>query len=256
MILEQNSSMPLYEQLKNAIKENIQSGKYPAGFKIPNEEELCIQYSVSRITVRRSVKDLCDEGYLVKKQGKGTFVLDIAKIPVMWSQGFHDVWEKRGKTVTTEFAEKRIIRLDGDYRCFLNLGEEDEVLYIKRIMNADGVAKMVDVEFLPLKLYPGILDEIGENDSVFHVLRTKYGFLPHSYYKVIKVKLADTELSGFLSCEKGSPLFDLFKISYDASHNPVYLSISYSKWDDVSYVISGKENDEGSYNGLNWRQKD
>ena len=71
MILEQNSSMPLYEQLKNAIKENIQSGKYPAGFKIPNEEELCIQYSVSRITVRRSVKDLCDEGYLVKKQGKG-----------------------------------------------------------------------------------------------------------------------------------------------------------------------------------------
>ena len=100
MKLDQNSSIPLYEQLKNDIKRDIKEGVFPAGSRMPSEDELGEKYSVSRITVRRAVKELCDEDYLIKKQGKGTFVLDNASIPVTVSQGFHDVWEKKGKKDT------------------------------------------------------------------------------------------------------------------------------------------------------------
>lgn len=75
-MLEQNGMKPLYEQLMDAIIENIRNQTYKRGDKLPTETELESIYKVSRITVRRAVKELCDKKILVKKQGKGTFVLD------------------------------------------------------------------------------------------------------------------------------------------------------------------------------------
>lgn len=75
-MLEQNIIKPLYQQLMDAIIENIKNGTYKAGDKLPTETELEATYNVSRITVRRAVKELCDKNILEKKQGKGTFVLD------------------------------------------------------------------------------------------------------------------------------------------------------------------------------------
>ena len=69
-----NVAVPLYQQVKEDIKAAIEQGKYKPKEKIPTEPELSAEYSVSRITVRRAVEELCSEGYLVKMQGRGTFV--------------------------------------------------------------------------------------------------------------------------------------------------------------------------------------
>ena len=74
-MLNQNALTPLYEQLKNAIKDDIHAQIYRPGDRMPSEAELEEKYQVSRITVRRAVKELCEEEILVRKQGKGTFVL-------------------------------------------------------------------------------------------------------------------------------------------------------------------------------------
>ena len=74
MKLDMNAETPLYMQLKEAIKAAIKDGTYPDNEKIPTEIELSEHYKVSRITVRRAVEELCQENYLVKRQGKGTFV--------------------------------------------------------------------------------------------------------------------------------------------------------------------------------------
>lgn len=63
--------VPLYQQIKEDIKAAIERGKYKPNEKIPAEPELSAEYSVSRITVRRAVEELCNEGYLVKMQGRG-----------------------------------------------------------------------------------------------------------------------------------------------------------------------------------------
>ena len=56
------------------ITSQIKNGTYKPGEKIPTEPELAELYQVSRITVRRTVEELCTQGYLIKHQGKGTFV--------------------------------------------------------------------------------------------------------------------------------------------------------------------------------------
>ena len=67
-MLHQNASIPLYEQLKNAIRKEINEKKYSPGDRMPSEAELEKLYHVSRITVRRAIKELCDEEVLVRRQ--------------------------------------------------------------------------------------------------------------------------------------------------------------------------------------------
>ena len=65
---------PLYRQLMARIRDDVSSGVYPAESQIPSEQEMCARYGVSRVTVRRAISELTDEGILRKQQGKGTFV--------------------------------------------------------------------------------------------------------------------------------------------------------------------------------------
>ncbi|MEK3883374.1 GntR family transcriptional regulator [Paenibacillus sp. PL2-23] len=71
-----NDKLPvtLQYQLRSKMLEKIQSKVWAPGAQIASERELCDEYGVSRITVREVIKGLVQEGYLVRKQGKGTFV--------------------------------------------------------------------------------------------------------------------------------------------------------------------------------------
>ena len=79
MAINDSAVVPLYQQVKDDIRAAIESGKYKTNEKIPPEPELSAEYSVSRITVRRAVEELCAEGYLVKMQGRGTFQRSVHK---------------------------------------------------------------------------------------------------------------------------------------------------------------------------------
>ncbi len=68
------STIPLYRQILEGIKQKIEAGELRAGDRLPSEQELMEHYQVSRRTVRTAVDELCGQGCLVRKQGKGTFV--------------------------------------------------------------------------------------------------------------------------------------------------------------------------------------
>ena len=64
----------LYEQVKDHIMTNIQSGKWPPDARIPSENQLVQELSVSRMTINRALRELSDSGHLVRIQGVGTYV--------------------------------------------------------------------------------------------------------------------------------------------------------------------------------------
>ena len=71
-----DSDIPLYSQLVGIIKQNISSGKLGVGDLLPSESELCRAMGISRNTVRQAIGELEEEGLVVRKRGKGTFVAD------------------------------------------------------------------------------------------------------------------------------------------------------------------------------------
>ena len=74
IMIEHNSSKPLYLQIKENIEEKVRMGKYSVGSKLPSENELCKHFSVSRITIRQALDLLENEGMTHSIHGKGTFV--------------------------------------------------------------------------------------------------------------------------------------------------------------------------------------
>lgn len=74
MSIDRESKKPLYEQIYNILKQDILSGKYEDGELLPSERELCNIFGVERITVRKSLESLSNEGLIVKIAGLGTRV--------------------------------------------------------------------------------------------------------------------------------------------------------------------------------------
>ena len=72
--INKSSSIPLYQQLYEKLRDEINEGRYPAGSRLPTEAELSETYQVSRVTVRKAMEQLEKEDFLVRKVGKGTFV--------------------------------------------------------------------------------------------------------------------------------------------------------------------------------------
>ena len=252
-MLELNSSVPLYEQLMNAIRADIDQGIFKAGEKLPTEAELEEKYAVSRITVRRAIKELCDDDILIKKQGKGTFAQqNVSVIALAGNVGFHDFFESRGVKVRSELKEKRIIKAKKSIVEDRGIEADDDVLFLKRVLYANDVAKMIDLNYLPMKLYPGIYERIGQEFSLFRILKEAYGVESYQQYKVLKVCVADDDKAKALSVKEGSALFDMYKVSYMASGAPIHVSISYISGESASYVISGEESRQ-FYSGFNWK---
>lgn len=69
-------SVPLYKQLKSQLLEHIRRGDWQSGEQLPSEAELAATYAVSRTTVRQAVGDLVSSGFVIRRQGKGTFVAE------------------------------------------------------------------------------------------------------------------------------------------------------------------------------------
>ena len=80
MAINDSAVVPLYQQVKDDIRAAIESGKYKTNEKIPPEPELSAEYSVSRITVRRAVEELCAEGIWLKCRGAAPLSVSPASI--------------------------------------------------------------------------------------------------------------------------------------------------------------------------------
>ena len=174
-MLEQNGMKPLYEQLMDAIIENIRNQTYKRGDKLPTETELESIYKVSRITVRRAVKELCDKKILVKKQGKGTFVLDTnLRLQLNVIKGFHDTMEDLNKKTSSQMLSLKKYVPSMKVAGYLSLPPESQIIEIKRLLSSDGTEMFIDTCYIPAERYPDIENYLKGDFSVYQILTNFY----------------------------------------------------------------------------------
>ena len=82
---------PLYLKVKRHILENIGSGKWAISARVPSENDIVKKFGVSRMTANRALKELSDEGVLVRIAGVGSFVAEGGRRPPAWPMSPYDV---------------------------------------------------------------------------------------------------------------------------------------------------------------------
>jgi GntR family transcriptional regulator len=105
-VLERDSTTPLYEQIAARLKHEINSGRFSANGRLPSESELTQRFGVSRVTARQATAMLLQEGYVQRKQGKGTFVAgQKLKHELHSMRGFYDSLLAQGVEPVTRLLE-------------------------------------------------------------------------------------------------------------------------------------------------------
>ena len=171
MELLQDHNEPLYLQLKKILRTAVVNGEYVPGQQIPTEQELMKQYNVSRITVRRAIQELINEKYLIKSQGKGTFVSqtrlsrELVKLK-SFTEGCednHQVAKSQVLSVTVDKANKHDISR-------LGVSAEDKVIHITRLRFRDDVPFLIEHSYYPYPQYELLLHH-NLSGSIYAILK-------------------------------------------------------------------------------------
>jgi GntR family transcriptional regulator, frlABCD operon transcriptional regulator len=237
--LNNTSLKPLYMQLKELLKEDIHRGKYLPGEQLPSESELCEIYQVSRITTRRAILDLVEEGVLKRQQGKGTFVTEkkINRELISFS-GFSQFIEQMGKVPKNQILSSKVINASELIAKKLKIKEDGPVLQFHRLHFMDNSPMVIETGYYSLTRFPDLEKYIGENSSTYKTLRSHYQIEPVNNLKKLNVKIATSDEADLLKISQGDPLFEMEEIVTCEKEIPIHYSISFLPANKVTFTIN------------------
>ncbi|RKD21584.1 GntR family transcriptional regulator [Caminicella sporogenes DSM 14501] len=196
--VSKNNPLPLYYQLKEIIQEMIENEELKPGDPVPPERELCEIHGVSRMTARKAIMDLVNEGLLYREQGKGTFV-SAPKIKQQLSQlkGFTEDMEEKGLKTDTKLLSFEIKKATKKIREHLNLTQEDSlIIEIKRLRKIENEPIAVETAWIPLNMCPDFTRETLEGNSLYSIIRKKYNYnLDYAKQTIEPIKINEYESS-------------------------------------------------------------
>lgn len=231
---------PLYGQVADALRSRISQHWWREGDRLPSESELCHEFGVSSITMRRAVANLVAEGLLVRWQGKGTFVtLDhgVVQGPPRLSSFTQDM-HARGWKASARVGSIRTEHARPDVATKLGLTPSALVTVIERVRLADGAPMAIQTVYLPALLFPGLEKYHFEHASLYATLEREYGVYPANAtetYHAIKVARAEARL---LEIPAGSPAFSVERITSDARSRRIELVDALIRGDKYTLAIS------------------
>lgn len=204
--LSVNSDIPLYAQMVGIIKRNISSGALKAGQLLPSEADLCDALHVSRNTVRQAIGELEDEGLVVRKRGKGTFVADpsVSRRGVRYS--FTTEVSSLGKEPSSTLVDFNVVTPSSAICKEMDLQEGTTMYCFTRIRNVDGEPLILETSYYPQYIYPNLTREMLETHS-FYSLLYHVGITPAFADDSYQAVMLDEKRAGLLGVEPGTCAF-------------------------------------------------
>jgi GntR family transcriptional regulator len=218
--IDARSGVPLYMQVEKHIQDRIVSREWRPSTPLPNEQQLCDEYGVSRITVRHALARLTDKGLLLRERGRGTFVRDIEL----------EASERGVRSFTTELHDLGMVpssRLLGiaevepprSVATALAIEPGMTVVRIHRVRLGDGRPIGVQTAYLTAARFPGLVTAELERTSLYEVLADRYGVTPIEAVETFTVGgVTDTD-APLLEVEPGAHAFYVERVTYDG-HGP------------------------------------
>ena len=210
----------LYIQLTRIFLEEITASRWKLAQKIPTEEELCRKYDVSKITVRQAINNLVSDGYLMKIQGKGTFVTSVLPV-VGLSMRTRFTEEMFGEEVK---ADKEIlfrgIRIPPqDVRVYLRTDDSIYQVLSKRTVN--GEPAYLDESFIPFHMLPGIEQLDFALISLYSILQEKGLKKIFKVIQTVEVQQAWGDSAKNLDLTEGVPVLAVHRLLLSPDNTPV-----------------------------------
>lgn len=231
--------IPLYYQISQLIRQQIESGELRPGDMIPTESELQQQFHVSRATVRQAISSLVYEGLLERRRSKGTIVSKQKLEETMY--GVHSFTAevlKRGMTPGVKVLKFEIVLCWNSLGEKLGLDSSEQVVWLERLRLVNGEPVALETSYIPLKFVPGVTQEMFEGDgpeqSSYYLLQQKFGVHLCKAVDTITAVAIEKREANQLGMEEGAPILLRDRITYAQGDIPVIYSRALYK---TRYVV-------------------
>jgi GntR family transcriptional regulator len=238
MGISRMSSTPLYVQLKNILQDKILMGELGPGVLLPTEQQLCMQYELSRITVRRALDELANMDLIERVQGKGSIVKDrkVGQSQIQ-IQGFTKSLKKQGYRPGCRMLEKELMIGNSNLLTLFELPKEmeEEFWRFRRLRFINDDPSVIMNTF--------VRKDLGERMLEYDLSKNSFYSL---YLEITKRELIDSralitavpasfEVANLLNTSPGAPLIWFRGVTYTEGHVPIEVNYSLFSGDKFQF---------------------
>ncbi len=226
---------PLYLRLQALIRGAVEGGELRPTDALPSERDLAEAFSVSRVTVRKALTGLVEEGVVEQRQGSGTFVSGgHRKLQQGLSHltSFSADMATRGRRTTSDWLLRALERVTPAEAMQLALSPGDLVCRIHRLRRADGVPLAIERACVPATILP---DPALVETSLYAAMRAA-GRHPVRALQRITAANLDADEAALLAVAPGTAALSITRVSFDEEGRPVEFTQSQYRGDAYDFV--------------------
>jgi GntR family transcriptional regulator len=233
---EPSHRLPKSYTIKQYLRRQIE-GSAP-GTPLPPERALSEDLGASRATVRQALLELAVEGRIVRMQGRGTFVAPPKETSALRLRSFSADWAARGRQTSTRVIESRTEPAEPDVAEQLQIGPEASVYVIERLRLVDDIPTSFEITHLDASRFPGLPALLGEDVSLYELLRERWGVEARSAEQTIETVLASPQVTHLLQADAGTPVLLLTRLTIGSDGLPFELARSVYRGDRYRFATT------------------
>ena len=218
---------PLWIQAVDYIMNDIAEGTLVAGSRLPPERELCARLSISRVTLRKALLKLVDDGVLTASHGRGWYVAStVGRAGADWSnslESFSETAERMGLIASSRILISEVVPASLDEAEELHIAPGTPLFHLVRVRMLNDVPIAIDDSHIPADLVPG-LDTVDFTQASLYEQLTAAGLDLNRADSSIEALSADLTLAANLAIQPGTPVLAMRQLVVDSTDRPIFAS--------------------------------
>ncbi|HEY0697178.1 MAG TPA: GntR family transcriptional regulator [Micromonospora sp.] len=214
--LTRDGGEPLWMQLMRTLRGQIEAGEIGPDQPLPSEAELTDIYGVSRTVVREALRELVQQRMIYKVKGRGAFVAPRkTELRFVGSvSGSADDLRESGRRVSTHTVAQSLGEASRREAELLQISQGDPVVRLRRLRSVDGQPWLLVDTALPAALVPGLERAVLENQSLYDVLRRRYGLKVSAADRWIEAVFPEPGDAELLEVTTSTPLLGIESVAW------------------------------------------
>jgi len=230
--------MTKYMEIANDIRNKIVKQDIKANEQLAFEKDLCVKYNASKMTVKKALDILVNEGLIIKRRGSGTFVKSISDADMnklLVANQFRGLTALyTGHKVKSDIIEFTVVASDEEIKSKLSLDNEEFVYNVIRVRNLDNSPFVLENMYMPINTIPGLKKQHAE-ESIYSYIEDDLGLKIQSSHRTIKVRKSNELEQKHLKLEANDPVAVVEQVAYLENGTAFEYSVSIHRYDCFAF---------------------
>lgn len=231
-VLNRDSFVPLYHQLYELLRSQIDTGQYKPGEQLPTEAEFAATYKISQVTIRNALNMLMDAGVIYRRKGQGTFV---APTPIASNLtqlvSVEDDFRQRDVSFRVVLMKAAAVPVSQKSAQTLQIEVGEELVAMERLFLVDDKPICYEGCYLVHRYCAGILSQLPVETPFSTMLAQKYGLIATKSEQIIRARTAGVEHGKLLHMAPQEPVLFIDRVVYSHRNIPFMLTRIFARGD-------------------------